>query len=95
MSDFPQNGLPTAAPDKRTSFLQPLSNKDPRPGDKLGTCGHVEPGDPSFVFDVDIQHEDTRVTFLACCPACAEAANFDITRVPITEVVTLEPPNAA
>ncbi len=85
------DGLASLKPERRTTFLQPLSKKEPRTGDKLGTCGHVEPGQPAFRFDVAMRHEDTFISFLACCTDCAEAANFDITRVPITEVVSLEP----
>ena len=72
----------------RTSWKQPLSRKEITDGDAVATCGHVEPGMDVFTFDGFWKHEDVPVFFMACCPACAVQANYDLTKVAIVEVVT-------
>lgn len=74
-------------PPPRTVWKQPLSKKEISPGDAVATCGHVEAGGQVFTFDGWWKHEDVEVCFMACCPACAVAANYDLGKVAIVDVV--------
>jgi len=66
----------------RTRFPQPVSKKTIQPGDGVGTCGHVVGGSGlCYLFDGFWKHEDRDIVFLACCPACAVAAGFDLASV--------------
>lgn len=71
----------------QNAFKRAISKKEIGDGDEVATCGHVEPGKEAFVFDGVWKHLGETFFWLACCPACAEAANWDLASLTIVEAV--------
>lgn len=69
-------------------WKQPLTTKQIKEGQHVGTCGHVGAGTPAYLFNGHFRHSEVDDIFwLAVCAACAEKADFDLEQVEITEVV--------